>query len=515
MSRGNNCADVCLVLEGSYPYVSGGVSTWTHDLLGAQADLSFHLVTILPLHGDFSVRYEIPANVTGMTQIRVQGVQPGTRMSARHGEIFESLEGPLSRLLQNGGLAELAEIIKTIEAFRGSLGCRILLDSIPAWNMLLRMYHQQHEDSSFLDYFWTWRALLGGLYSLLLQELPQARIYHAISTGYAGLFAARGALETGRPALLTEHGIYTNERRIEISMADWLYELPLKNLSIGQSRQNLKDMWINTFVSYSRACYETCSKIITLYEGNQAFQLEDGAPASKLEVIPNGIDYPRYSSIEPDDCDRPPRVALIGRVVPIKDIKTFIRAIANLRAMIPDLEAWILGPTDEDEEYFHGCKTLVSHLGLDGTVKFKGRVKLDDYLGKIDAIALTSISEAQPLVILEAGAAAIPSVATDVGACREMILGRSTESPQLGDGGVVTELSNPTATANGLARLLMDREFHGSCSQAIQERARRYYNKKDLDKTYRDLYEHYRKLDTAHNNEVHPKWPELASSYAS
>jgi glycosyltransferase involved in cell wall biosynthesis len=381
--------------------------------------------------------------------------------------------------------------------------------------MLLRMYQDQHKDSSFLDYFWTWRALLGGLYSLLLHELPPARLYHAISTGYAGVFAARGAFEAGRPVLLTEHGIYTNERRIEISMADWLYELPLKNLSIGQSRQNLKDLWINTFVSYSRACYESCSKIITLYEGNQAFQIEDGAPASKLEIIPNGIDFPRYSSIERDPEEHPPRVALIGRVVPIKDVKTFIRAIANLKSMIPDLEAWILGPTDEDEEYFRDCQTLVSHLSLDGTLEFKGRVKLDEYLGRIDVIALTSISEAQPLVILEAGAAAIPSVATDVGACREMILGRSSESPALGDGGVVTELSNPTATANGLARLLMDGEFYQSCCRAIQERARRYYNKKDLDKTYRDLYEHYRKLETVHHHEVPQQWPESASNYAS
>jgi glycosyltransferase involved in cell wall biosynthesis len=515
MRNGQSCADVCLVLEGTYPYVSGGVSTWTHDLLKAQEDLSFHLVTILPLHADLSMQYELPPNVTGMTEIQVQGVPTGCRISKEYRKVFESLEEPLSRLLQSGSLAELAEINRVIDTYRGKLGGKILLDSIPAWNMLLRMYHKQHQDSSFLDYFWTWRALLGGLYSLLLRELPPARIYHAISTGYAGIFAARGAMEAGRPVLLTEHGIYTNERRIEISMADWLYELPIKNLSVGQSRQNLKDMWINTFVSYSRACYEACSKIITLYEGNQAFQMEDGAPAPKLEVIPNGIDFPRYSSIKRVGGDHPPRVALIGRVVPIKDVKTFIRGIAHLRSMIPDLEAWILGPTDEDEEYFHDCKTLVSHLSLDRTVQFKGRVKLDDYLGRIDVIALTSISEAQPLVILEAGAAAIPSVTTDVGACREMILGRSCESPALGDGGVVTELSNPTATANGLARLLMDREFYQSCSHAIQERARRYYNKKDLDRTYRDLYERYRQLDSVHQNEVDPKWPELASNYAS
>ena len=40
-------ADICLILEGTYPYVAGGVSSWTHDLIRAQPDLSFHLLTLL------------------------------------------------------------------------------------------------------------------------------------------------------------------------------------------------------------------------------------------------------------------------------------------------------------------------------------------------------------------------------------------------------------------------------------------------------------------------------------
>src|SRR3546814_18617729 len=88
----------------------------------------------------------------------------------------------------------------------------------------------------------------------------------------------------------------------------------------------------------------------------------------------------------------------------------------------------ILGPFDEDPGYCQECRDLVAMLGLGETVKFMGQVKLDDWLGRIDAIVLTSISEAQPLVILEAGAAGVPTVATDVGACREMILGPPDES---------------------------------------------------------------------------------------
>src|SRR5207249_8690507 len=153
---------------------------------------------------------------------------------------------------------------------------------------------------------------------------------------------------------------------------------------------------------------------------------------------------------------RRPSVALIGRVVPIKDVKTFLRACALLKNLVPDIQAYVLGPTDEDSEYFRECENMAGHLGIEDVVNFTGRVKLDDYLGRIDVMALTSISEAQPLTILEAGAAGIPSVATDVGACREMILGRSTESPALGDGGAITPLCNPAATAASIAHLLSD-----------------------------------------------------------
>jgi glycosyltransferase involved in cell wall biosynthesis len=184
-------------------------------------------------------------------------------------------------------------------------------------------------------------------------------------------------------------------------------------------------------------------------------------------------------------------VALIGRVVPIKDVKTYIRAAALLRDLVPGVRVLLLGPTDEDPEYFRECEEMVSHLGLSDTFEFTGRVKLHDYLGRVDVIALTSISEAQPLVLLEAGAASVPSVATDVGSCRDIILGRADEEPSLGPGGFVTPLSNPLATAKGLADLLIDPELRKRCGEAIRRRTEKYYNKRVVDQLYRALYEEH------------------------
>src|SRR5689334_3983658 len=60
-------ADVCLVLEGTYPYVRGGVSAWTHDLIGELSDLRFSLVHVGPECGTYPRRhYTLPDNVTAM-----------------------------------------------------------------------------------------------------------------------------------------------------------------------------------------------------------------------------------------------------------------------------------------------------------------------------------------------------------------------------------------------------------------------------------------------------------------
>jgi glycosyltransferase involved in cell wall biosynthesis len=273
-------------------------------------------------------------------------------------------------------------------------------------------------------------------------------------------------------------------------------------------------MWVDAFVCYSRACYQACTRIITLYEGNQQFQREDGAPEDKLLVIPNGIDYARYSAIPRPAGARPFSIGLIGRVVPIKDVKTFIRACAILREVIPDFRAYVMGPTEEDEKYFEECKLLVRHLSLEDAIVFTGRVRLDENLEKIDVLVMTSISEAQPLVILEAGAAGIPAVATDVGACREMILGRAGETPGLGPGGIVTELANPTATAEALIKLHTQRDFYRQCSRAIQERVRRYYDIALVDSSYRELYDTYRSRETVATEGERSPWRESALSCA-
>lgn len=484
-------ADVCLILEGAYPYVMGGVSTWVHDLIRAQSHLSFHLVALVADESPRTLQFELPPNVIGTSLIILQQAEKRVAKGHRVADLIDSIELPLMRLFAKGSLDDFAAIVAGLLHHPGIATRAALMNSEPAFDMLQRMYEATVPGSSFLNYFWSWRSLAGGLFSVLLANLPRARVYHTISTGYAGLLMARAVLVTGRPGLLTEHGIYTNERRVEIAMSSWLVDAAPTTLDIEKRQRDLRDIWIEAFIGYSRACYEACSRIITLYSGNKVLQMRDGAPPDRITVIPNGVDYDGYSALARDPEARRPTVALIGRVVPIKDVKTYIRAAVSLRDLIPDVRVLLLGPTDEDPVYFGECQEMTAHLGLGGTFEFTGRVRLRDYLGRIDVVVLTSISEAQPLVLLEAGAAGVPSVATDVGSCRDVVLGRADEDPRLGPGGFITPLANPLATARALADLLLNPELRMRCGEAIRRRTERYYNKKVVDRNYHDLYDEF------------------------
>lgn len=59
-----------LVLEGSYPYVSGGVSSWTQTLIEAMPEVSFEIISIQPTEKrPEEMKYVFPPNVSGITHL--------------------------------------------------------------------------------------------------------------------------------------------------------------------------------------------------------------------------------------------------------------------------------------------------------------------------------------------------------------------------------------------------------------------------------------------------------------
>ena len=481
--------DVCILVEGCYPYVPGGVSSWIDWLMKSQPELTFSVVSLWPRPDGIEQRYQLPPNASGgLHRLYLQdfGSSPIRRQVVPDG--IDELGHALGRLLTHGGIAALLDASLRLTALRKEVSPAQLFNSPAGWQIARQMYDDQMPYGSFLHFFWAWRALLGGVLATLEFPLPRARIYHTISTGYSGVLAARAGLETGRPVLLTEHGIYTNERRIELLMADWVTDTIDKGHALADPRLDLRDMWITAFEAYARTCYEGATEVITLYEDNQRVQRVLGAAPAKLRVIANGIKLERFAGLAQAASDAVPTVAMIGRVVPIKDVRTFITAAKILSGRITGLRALIRGALDEDPDYVAECRQLVADLDAGGVITFTGNVDIAAYMPQIHVVALTSLSESQPLVLLEAGAAGIPFVATNVGSCREVLEGRSDESPQLGAGGIVTNVVAPEEIAAALQVLLENHPMRAAMGAALKARVERYYRSEQASAAYAELY---------------------------
>ena len=490
-------ADVCLILEGTYPFVTGGVSTWVHDLILGMPERTFSVVHIsASRQEEMKVRYELPPNVVAFVECfvhdavvhtdRCPGWSPWAARRLRRA-IEEFHRSPMD--LKKPPFEEMMRACSV--AGERVLNTRDLLLSGKSWRYLLSRYEERHTAGSFIDYFWTWRAIHMPIFQILNAEIPPAKLYHLVSTGYAGMAGVVAKLRTGRPLVLSEHGIYVKERKIEINRADWIYTEPEKIVKVKTRPGILKEFWINNFLILGKLCYEYCDQIITLFQGNQEIQKEFGAPTDRLKIIPNGVKTKVFGPLR--HVERPSdgvsRVGFIGRVVPIKDVKCFIKACKLCADKLPGVEFLILGPTDEDPQYFSECQTLVEMLGMQDQITFYGPVDVKEYYPRLDVSVLTSISEGQPLIILEASCSGVPTVATGVGSCAELLLGRTEEDKALGPSGMITNIGRPDETGEALIKLLTDEPLRQGMIEAGFERIERYYRQDKVISDYETIYD--------------------------
>ena len=498
-------ADVCLILEGTYPFVTGGVSSWVHDLILSMPDLTFALLHISASRGPVAEpRYKMPPNVISFMECFVHDPvvhddrcprwTPGRArkmwktLDLFHRASIESKRDPFKQLMK--GYALLKERVLNTED---------LLLSRKSWKYLVDRYQKLSPASSFIDFFWTWRAVHMPIFQLVNAETPPARLYHMVSTGYAGLAGVVAKMRTKRPLLLTEHGIYVKERKLEINRADWIYSEPERVVTVKTRPSVLKEIWIDNFLVLGQMCYDACDEIFTLYGGNMDLQLEFGAQKEKLGVIPNGVKTDIFGPLRdvprPNDGIR--RVGFVGRVVPIKDVKCFIKGCKLCADKVPNVEFLTLGPTDEDEQYYKECQALVKMLGMEDKLKFYGRVNVKEYYPKLDIFVLTSISEGQPLTILEAMCAGVPTVSTNVGSCEELLIGRTDEDKALGPSGIITNIGQPAETGEALAKLLTDEPLRQQMIQSGFQRIEMCYRQDKVFADYRAVYERWFQMDRA------------------
>src|SRR6202035_975783 len=98
-----------------------------------------------------------------------------------------------------------------------------------------------------------------------------------------------------------------------------------------------------------------------------------GADVSKIRTIYNGVNPAEFPALdaEPDV----PTISWAGRIDPIKDLESLLRAFAVIRADLPAAQLRIFGsPPRGGEPYLARCQALAAELGVADAVTFEGRV---------------------------------------------------------------------------------------------------------------------------------------------
>jgi len=496
-------ADVTLFLEGTYPYVLGGVSSWVQQIITGLPELKFSLLYIGAKQDPKAKQhYKLPDNVISLKEVYLHTEL--SRREQRRRRIPAELRIALYDLLAKFYLARTDTermacfwaALDGLQEVEKRFRFGNLLRDREAWEILVEGYEEFCPDESFIDFFWTARFLHLPLWNLWKARdlVPPARVYHSVSAGYAGFLGAVTARRRHAPFFLTEHGIYTKERIAEISQADWIYEPDRFQINYSEGLGKLKQMWINLFMFLGKVAYDQATNIITLYSGNAATEVEFGADERKISIIPNGIEPTRFDAIYQQHMTRwqasPEKkyVGFIGRVVPIKDVKTLLRAARIVCERMPEVEFLIAGPYAEDPTYFDECSKIVKLLHIEEKVHFLGMSKIMDVLPRMDVLVLTSISEGLPLVVLEGMAAGKPNVCSDVGACRELMFGRTPPDKALGRAGRLTKIMSPAETAHALIGILSNPETCVKMGVAGRKRAEQFYSMTAMLGAYRDLY---------------------------
>ncbi len=212
------------------------------------------------------------------------------------------------------------------------------------------------------------------------------------------------------------------------------------------------------------------------------------APAGKIRVIPVGLELAHLAAALPRGAlrreagipDGAPLVGMVGRLVPIKDVPTFLRSARIVREARPDARFVLVG----DGEERPALEALCRELGLDGMVTFFGwRRDLAAVYGDLDVVVNASRNEGTPVALIEALAAAKPVVATRVGGTPDL-LGE-------GERGRLVPPGEPDALAGAVLETLDQSEAARLRAQAGREHvlARHSADRlvRDVDALYREL----------------------------
>lgn len=199
-----------------------------------------------------------------------------------------------------------------------------------------------------------------------------------------------------------------------------------------------------------------------------------GALRDRIVRVYNGVD-----PVEP----APPTekdgftLLFVGRLAPVKNLSTLIRATALAIPRRPDLKLWLVGHGHERA----ALESLVNELGIAGNVTFWGeRLDVAGFFAAADVYCMSSVSEGLPMSLLQAMSVGLPAIVTNVGGMAEVVANANS--------GLTPPVGDPAAMADAIIQLASDVNLRAD----FADNARRAYHENftldRMDQAYMNLY---------------------------
>jgi glycosyltransferase involved in cell wall biosynthesis len=454
---------VAMINEGTYPFVKGGVSTWCDQLVQGLAEHNFELVT-LTATGPEPVVWELPGNARLLPPVPVWGQgRPLPRARRRVALDAAALicfgmldDSPIGRRGFAAGVRELADLAS--EGYHPLAGVDLAPVLVEAW----------HSSDQALPPLTLHGAELA---SILLEHsvrplaarLSDVELCHAVAGGLPSLVGLAAKWRSGIPLLMSEHGVYLRERYLAMG----------SGFPIG-----VKAAALRFFRALARLGYSEAELVAPVSDFNRRWEVRHGVNPDKIITVANGVSPERYPPLESEP-DRP-TVTWVGRVDPLKDLETLVRAFRLVHSEVDGSRLRLFGPVPAgNEAYAAECRHLVSALRLDEVVAFEGPVASSrEAFAAGHVVALSSISEGMPYTVIEAMMCGRVTVSTDVGGVAETVA----------DAGHVVPPRDPEAFAEACHGVLVDGERRRELGARARARALASFTLTNCVDVYRQLY---------------------------
>lgn len=246
------------------------------------------------------------------------------------------------------------------------------------------------------------------------------------------------------------------------------------------------DTWkVSHEFAIDRYLAEKTAKIVVNSSGVRDFYVTHRIPAEKFVVIPNGIAPATPSPLTREDLlsqlGLPPNVhlmAAVGRLWPQKRIKDLIWVADLLKVIRPDVHLLVVGEGPQRARLERYCHVV----DVEDHVHFLGhRTDVPELMPHFDVLLQASGYEGLPNSVMEAMAAGVPVVATDIPGNRDLVVDNET--------GFLVPLADRGEFAKRVQQILNDSELAANLGEAAKQRITEHFSIEKMVRVHTVLYQ--------------------------